>query len=999
MSANHHEVFKGSTRVLLAFALVAFLTTAVAEGQVTVTVDVSGDAVPGATVTATATIEVSDGSEVQSIMWTQTGGADAMLSGIATDTVTVTLGSEMSYRDQLIHVLSEPPIGEEQLPPNVPLPEGEFPGGLQDRFQIVGMSPFSLEHAGMVTLEAEVVTSSGTYQGEGEVHAHLPWTPAHGIHNVPLGVQVLLHGKSQGYYNWVMGTPSGSAATLVDPNSQSPWFAPDVAGRYWLTVNDEESGENVSLNLFAGTWKGIIVAQDDNGRPIVDQTCFGCHNDQIAPEYFTDWAQTGHAEILTNNLNTSTHYGPNCFPCHSVGFNTAAGNGGMDDASDYQDFLDSGLINTPGDNWTAMLDEFPESARKANIQCENCHGPQNGGGHTQEGMRVSLSSDVCAPCHGEPARHARFQQWQLSAHANYELAIEEGGSGSCSRCHTGNGFLTWLPVLLGDEPGDPLDSIDVTWTEDETHPQTCQTCHDPHNIGTTSGSDPNATVRISGDTPPLIAGFTATDVGRGAICMTCHNTRRGLRNDDNFDDVYMTSEAARAPHGGAQADVIMGQNAYLVEVGIRGKHSNLEDTCVDCHMEATPPPPDLSYNLGGTNHTFFARNDICGECHGFESGEEFQAGFDAEMDDLQALIEEGLYNLMSDQIDAGGSIDLDGDATITDIADVSAIEFGEARGRQAMTVVFGNGEAFGPTRMTDIEVLPATGSAFPLYDAADPILIKSGWNWNLFHNDGSHGVHNPSFAKGTVETSATEIVEAGIATGEGGPPGGVACDADFIYWTEIAASNNGVGGSVWRTDLVTRNKGAAAAGITVILHRETGSTSLEGMVDPEAQFVFEDVVGMMGIGGKGSLQVCSSEPLELLSRVYNQTDEGTFGTTLDGFVDGQGLDQGDSARLIGLRQETGAFRTNLSVTNTSSKSARVRITLRGPAGSEVHAYGLDVPAGMVVQDVEPFRTRADQPDIGWCYATVEVRSGSGILTSATVIDAHTNDGNTIPMKR
>jgi len=155
----------------------------------------------------------------------------------------------------------------------------------------------------------------------------------------------------------------------------------------------------------------------------------------------------------------------------------------------------------------------------------------------------------------------------------------------------------------------------------------------------------------------------------------------------------------------------------------------------------------------------------------------------------------------------------------------------------------------------------------------------------------------------------------------------------------------------------------------------------------------------MGIGGKGSLQVCSSEPLELLSRVYNQTDEGTFGTTLDGFVDGQGLDQGDSARLIGLRQETGAFRTNLSVTNTSSKSARVRITLRGPAGSEVHAYGLDVPAGMVVQDVEPFRTRADQPDIGWCYATVEVRSGSGILTSATVIDAHTNDGNTIPMKR
>jgi len=999
MSKVNHEVFKRSARTLMAFAFFAFFSTAFAVAQVTVTVDVTGDATPGATVMATATVDAGDGSEVQSIKWTQTGGADAMLSGIATDTLTVTLGSEMSYRDYLIHVLSEPAIGEDQLPPNVPVPEGEFVGGLQDRFQVVGINPLALEHAGMVTLEAEVVTSSGTYHGEGEIHTALPWSTAAGIHNVPLDVPVLMHGKTQGHYDWMMGRPSGSEAMLMDASSQSPWFTPDAAGRYWLTVTDEESGEDVTMSLFAGTWKGIIVAQDEDGRPIADQSCFGCHNDQIAPEYFSDWAQTGHAEILTNNLNTSTHYGPNCFACHSVGFNPGTDNGGMHNASDYQDFLDSGLINTPGDNWTAMLDEFPESARKANIQCENCHGPQNGGGHTQEGMRVSLSSDVCATCHGEPLRHARFQQWQLSAHANYEVAVDEGDSGSCSRCHTGNGFLAWLPVLLGDEPGDPLDDIEVTWTEDEVHPQTCQTCHDPHNIGTTSGSDPNATVRISGDTPPLVAGFTATDVGRGAICMTCHNTRRGLRNDDNFDDVYMTSEAARAPHGGAQADVVMGQNAYLVEVGVRGKHSMLDDTCVDCHMEATPPPPDLSYNQGGTNHTFYARNDICGVCHGFESGANFQAGFDAQMDDLQDLIEEGLYNLMSDQIDAGGSIDLNGNATITDIDDVSGIEFGESRGRHAMTVIFGNGESVGPTGMNSVDVVPAMGSAFALYDVADPILIKSGWNFNLFHNDGSHGVHNPSFAKGTVETSATEIIEAGIATGEGGPPGAVACDADFIYWTEIAARNNGVGGSVWRTDLVTRNKGAATADLTLILHQDAGDASMEGMVGPAVQFVFEDVVGMMGTEGKGSLQICSSQPLELLSRVYNQTDDGTFGTTLDGFAAGDGLDQGDTARLIGLRQETGAFRTNLSVTNTGSKSARVEVTLHGAGGSAVHDYDLVVPAGMVVQDLEPFRTRAEQPNIGWCFATIEVESGSGILTSATVIDANTNDGNTIPMKR
>ncbi len=38
-------------------------------------------------------------------------------------------------------------------------------------------------------------------------------------------------------------------------------------------------------------------------------------------------------------------------------------------------------------------------------------------------------------------------------------------------------------------------------------------------------------MRISGDTPMLLAGFKATNVGRAAICMTCHNSRRGLKND------------------------------------------------------------------------------------------------------------------------------------------------------------------------------------------------------------------------------------------------------------------------------------------------------------------------------------------------------------------------------------------------------------------------------------------------------------------------------------
>jgi hypothetical protein len=433
-----------------------------------------------------------------------------------------------------------------------------------------------------------------------------------------------------------------------------------------------------------------------------------------------------------------------------------------------------------------MLKFYPYSALQANIQCENCHGPQWGlvgftnDAHQQGGPRTSISSDVCATCHGEPLRHARFQQWQLSAHANCEVAIAEGDSGSCSRCHTGNGFLTWLPVLLGDEPGDPTDDITVTWTSDEVHPQTCVTCHDPHAIGTESGEPNNATVRISGDTPMLIAGFQATDVGRGAICMTCHNSRRGLRNDSTFDDYYGTSEAARAPHGSAQADVVMGENAYLVEVdaylvevGIRGNHSLVTDSCTNCHMEQTPPPDDLSYNGGGTNHTFYARTDICGNCHGPSiNAEVIQATTHILLEDLADLVEQGLYDLIAEQIGLGYVIDLNGETQITDPADILEIVFGEYRGRQSMTITFVGDVTMGPYRMSDVDVLQPDDPNPPivlgqLYDFADPLLIKAGWNYGLIH-----GIHNPSYAFG--------VLVAGIEALD--PPGAAAIQRP--WWVE-----------------------------------------------------------------------------------------------------------------------------------------------------------------------------------------------------------------------
>jgi hypothetical protein len=773
--------------VLLTAALAWFVPAGQAQ-TVNVTVQIEGLAMPDASVTATASID--DGSTILSTIWTQTGGtAVASITSTGPATATVALGSESAFKDQLMDVIAEPPIGPDQLPPNVPPPPEEFPGGLQNRFEVVPINPFSLEEAGLVTIKAEVTTTSGVYEGVAEVHTLLPWKVKADIHNHAIDIPILLHGKDQATYNWVLRGPWDSSAILRDAAAQNPEFTPDKRGKYTVTVTDLAENKTVTLDIYAGTWVGVITGQDIDGRPLAGN-CTPCHREGgRAPDVFTPWAQTGHAEIFTDNLNTSTHYSESCFACHTVGLDFDADNYGMDDVGNYQGFLNAGLLNNPSpDNWATMLSEFPKNARMANIQCENCHGPQSSLSHNQRhpkpavtGLRprANISANVCAVCHGEPLRHARFQQWQLSRHANYELAVDEGESGNCARCHTGNGFLTWLPVLLGDTPGDPVANITVNWTEDKIHPQTCATCHDPHQIGTTTGNNTNATVRISDETPLLTAGFVAPatpgarSVGRGAMCMTCHNTRRGLRNDNApFDD------PTRAPHGGVQTDLLMGQNAYFVDLGsndplgyppgLPGSHANttdavpaernLTDTCATCHMVKTPPPDLLSYDQGGTNHTFFASTTICSDCHEDGRLEAVQSEIAPRLTTLHDGIAAAILAVIEQQIAAGNTIDLDGEATITDAADIAQIDFSEGHGRQAITVTFTDMTAVGPVGVNSVDVVNSSGVVVgELYDFADDAVPKAGWNYNLIVTDKSLGVHNFNFARDVLDASIAAL--------------------------------------------------------------------------------------------------------------------------------------------------------------------------------------------------------------------------------------------------
>lgn len=735
---------------------------------VIVDASVSDTASPGAVLNATGSYMIMDGSTFISSGWSQTPdhGVQATISDPASDTPTITLGSTDEYAAHLINTLTLAPISEDDLPPDIKLqPLNEVRKGLQDRNQVVPINPFALERTEEVPLTYTVTTTSGSYSAEVDVATHLPWVVNTGLKTVPVNVPVLLLARcdevrdavtgeysctSPTTFSWtITQMPDGSSATLTGADSRHPWFTPDVAGVYRI---QETNGSGADLMVHAGRYHGVIdpiltlnALQFGDGRPVGDANCTSCHDGNAAPDKFTTWRQTGHAEAFSQGIDTNEHFGERCFSCHAVGVERDNA-GGLDNTPGYNDFLNLLISNQAAhdtaDTWETMLMDMPDTARLSNIQCENCHGPQDytHAHRDQPGApRVSVSADVCGSCHGEPERHGRFQQWLLSSHADYDLARERGASsGNCARCHSGNGFIAW-----DDHDYDPGQTVAVTWNEDTVHPQTCPTCHDPHDTGTYSGSDDtDAKVRIMGDTHELIAGFTATGVGKGATCMTCHNSRNGERNDITWASLSPDSKAD-IPHHGVQADLIMGQNAYFFDQTelIRGKHSLIEDVCVTCHMNKTQPPDLLSYNQQGTNHTFAADPGICIECHGEGvTADSVQNIVNSDLDVLKADISHTYMDLMNSHypVNVPGCGVADATNPVTDVVWVPGFH-------DHVDVTLQDNSTCGPGP----EEITVDSGAQTLQELSvsynDGVVLKAIWNWMLVYEDEGRGVHNPDF--------------------------------------------------------------------------------------------------------------------------------------------------------------------------------------------------------------------------------------------------------------
>jgi hypothetical protein len=724
-------------------------------------------AAPSGSHTVEATVTIRDGSTLKGIHWTMQREGErvtAILTDENSPKTRVTLPDLAEYKSSLLNRLRKH-------------------GRLLDRWMVIGLVPSDLREAGRVSLKATATTSSGAYSDNLDIFADLSHfadvNP--GLQNVVVGKAVLLQGKGQPSYNWSLVAPPGSGAVLHDAKTQNPYFIPDVAGAY--TVRE---GDRTRLTIYGGSWRGVVIPEKvgpgDSWRR--SATCL-CHEmDPIAPK-FTAWRTSGHAEMFQQCVNTVFHYEKSCFTCHAVGSGGRTSDGGLTSVHDYRAFLkDSTLWNQdknppvvnprPG-NYDMILTSYPDVAKLANIQCENCHGPNNSPAHmtlkkTGAPERMTLSPEVCGNCHDDPADDS-YALWHTSRHSNYGSAIEAGtiekrgeAASDCGRCHTGQGFLAWL--ARGDRltplvrPGTPATQYGLKMlglTVDKVQPVTCPICHEPHASGSSFRSKTEKVpVRAVDTTRMFPREFKGETVGRDALCIVCHSTVNGAQNDGAIP--RMSSDAL--PHA-PQADVLFGRNAFFTGAGTHKDHSRIdkpnrvEDACIWCHVKSVPKPSDRGYPRKGVSHTFKSTLDKCPECHEGANGGELMRKF-ATKGDLEGLkitvegaIREEIDGKEGIRLIGAGSRAADVSLRGVDIREVLLVELDGKMGIEVISMTDG-------VYRVPLGLVSLGDALFTETDSGQ-ILLKSAWNYFLLKNDGSLGVHNPTFVKEVLNETGGKV--------------------------------------------------------------------------------------------------------------------------------------------------------------------------------------------------------------------------------------------------
>ena len=301
-----------------------------------------------------------------------------------------------------------------------------------------------------------------------------------------------------------------------------------------------------------------------------------------------------------------------------------------------------------------------------------------------------VESSNCFECHSDQ------NTVMVAIEQQWENSVHASGNNtirstrsSCSGCHSSEGFLA---IVAGEDP------------EGYTNPTVihCFTCHAPH-------TDGDFELRVT--EAQVLANGTSEDIGSGNICATCHMARGDFASTFNGESI---TSSHWGPHHSTQADVLFAANGYLFnDYDYEDTHwhrSATENGCVDCHVQFV----GANFAVGG--HTFNMSAMIDSE-----------AGLDPE-----AIVNTQACETCHEDYEAEA---FDHEGVQTEIAE---------RLEELQALLFAAG------------IVDESGH--PIGSSSSPNAVSEGeagalWNFLMVEEDRSHGVHNPEYALGLVESA------------------------------------------------------------------------------------------------------------------------------------------------------------------------------------------------------------------------------------------------------
>lgn len=280
----------------------------------------------------------------------------------------------------------------------------------------------------------------------------------------------------------------------------------------------------------------------------------------------------------------------------------------------------------------------------------------------------------------------------------------------------------------------------------------------------------------------------------------------------------------------------------------------------------------------------------------------------------------------------------------------------------------------------------------------------TGWSWD-FGDGGTSDAQNPahvfansgdftvsltaSNAGGSDSTSSTVTVLAeetpdltemvllpAAANAEG--------DVGSFFVTTADVHNSGASSAAFRLLWLPRGNDNSAPTESALYRLEPGETLRFDNLLLEA-FGVEEAVGAVAA-------LSDSPDLKIMSRTFNQSDQGTFGQSIPGVAEGNLTPAGARVRILFLT-ENEAFRSNLGLVNGTDSSLTIQWELFAADGTSLRTGSGTLPP---MGNTQLNRVLADFAPIAAAYADVWTDTGGGAFACyGSVLDEVSSDPTTV----